>query len=238
VKARVASGIGLALAYVVVWGGTAWQLNRPLPWFDGLLPPAAYNWINPPPEMRKTNLPPSSGQAAIGQRDSVFEPGFISTDDGQASLSFVPGTFPPHSADREIRFTITPLGSASGLPADLTVRSNFYRFTASYSPSGAPVMPPLSQAPLVTLRYAQHNAQASIYVSATGQAPWKRLDCAIQAVIQQVVCRTPTLGWFVVANPAVKPTFSLPPWLLIGIAALVLALALGMAVRPSRRSSV
>jgi hypothetical protein len=234
-RGRVASGIGLALAYLVAWGGTAWQLNRPLPWFDGLLPPAAYNWVNPPPEMRKTNLPPATGQATIGQRAGVFEPGFMSTDDGQASLSFVPGTFPPHGDDREIRFTITPLGSAAGFPADLTVRSNFYRIAASYSSSGAAVVPPFTQAPLVTLRYAQHNAQASIYVSATGQAPWQRLDCAIQAVIQNVICRTPKLGWFVVAHPAIKPTFSLPPWLLVGIAALVLLLALGMAVRPARR---
>ena len=46
---KVAIGTLVALAYLAAWTLTQ---PRPLPWFDGLIPPAPYNWVQPPPEVR------------------------------------------------------------------------------------------------------------------------------------------------------------------------------------------
>ncbi len=170
-------------------------------------------------------------------RGGVVEPGFISTDDAQASLSFVPSAFPAHGSDTAIRFAITPQAAAPAFAHDLTARSNFYQITAVYAPSGGSVDPPFTQAPVVTLRYAQHRSDAAIYASPTGKGGWRRLDsCSIQIGVQNVVCITPALGWFVVANPAeAPPAASLPPLLPAALLLLLLISSGGVSLWLLRR---
>jgi len=217
-RRRLAIGGAAVLLYLSGWAVTARLGATPVLWLDGLLPPAPYNWVKPPPELRATNLAPTSGAGTVGMRGGVFEPGFVSTDDGQASLSIVPGTFPAHGSDRDIRISITPEGAAA-FPAQLTPHGNFYRITATYLPSGTLAQPPFTQLPLVTLRYPRHRADETVYVSASGKGPWDRLTCSLQTVIQDLVCRTSTLGWFVVAYPTAAQPFTLPLWVPAAVAA-------------------
>lgn len=223
---KLAAGALLALAYLLVWSMTR---PHPIPWFDGLIPPAPYNWVDPPPEVRATNIPPSAGAGLVAFRGTALEPGFISTDDGQASLSFVSGALPARAGAAEVRFTITPERTPSSFPRDLKARSNFYRVTARYAPVGGSIEATFAQPPLVTLRYGEHRAAASLYTSTSGQGDWQRLSgCSVQTATQNVVCRASSLGWFVVADLAEAPPASLPP--LLAIAAVVLLLAAGGAM--------
>lgn len=224
------AGALVALAYLVAWSLTQ---PRPIPWFDGLIPPSPYNWVDPPPELRATNIPPTAGAGAVAFRGGVLEPGFISTDDGQASLSFVSGALPARTGAAEVRFTITPEKTPSSFPRDLKARSNFYRITGRYAPVGESVEATFAQPPLVTLRYGQHRAAASIYARSSEQGEWQRLtSCSLQAATQNVVCRGFSLGWFVVADPAESGTSQPAPSIpaLLAIAGVVLLLAAGGAM--------
>lgn len=221
------TGVLVALAYLLAW---SLMQPRPIPWFDGLLPPTPYNWVDPPPEVRDTNLKPSGGGGAAAFRNGVLEPGFVSTEDGQASLSFVPGALPMRPGAAEVRFTISPERAPSGFPRSLTPRSNFYRMTGAYAPAGGAVAEVFAQRPLVTLRYGQHRADMSIFTSSNGQGDWQGLpSCSLQTATQNVVCETPGLGWFVVANPAeTAPPPS--PATVLAIAGTVLLLAVAGAM--------
>ncbi len=235
-RRRLATGGAIVLLYLLGWALTTRLWGAPVLWLDGLLPPAPYNWVRPPPDLRATNLPPASGGGTVGMRNGVFEPGFVSTDDGQASLSFVPATFPVHGSDREVRIMITPEGAAPAFPEQLTAHGNFYRIIATYLPSGTLAQPPFAQLPLVTLRYPRHRADETVYVSGSGKEPWDRLTCSLQTVIQDLVCRTSTLGWFVVAYPTAERPFTLSPLVPAAVAAAGLGgLAIVGLLRAKRR---
>ena len=61
-RAGRAAGAVVVVAYVALaaWSGSLSPLSRG-PLLDGIGPPQAYNWVNPPPDLAPQNLPPSPG---------------------------------------------------------------------------------------------------------------------------------------------------------------------------------
>lgn len=126
---------------------------------DGLST-APYRYVNPPPFLRNSNLPPGFASQTIGLHQSNW---FVFTSDAQAALSSSQVAFAHPPAQSGVHITITALHSFPRLPATpiripgtntqspLTLDGNVYGFKATYVPSKQPASP--TKPVLITLEY-------------------------------------------------------------------------------------
>jgi hypothetical protein len=113
---------------------------RPL--YDGLTPPPAYRWVDPPAfpfsdgEQRPTGVTSTvafarSGSAAAG----------IATPDGQVVINLPRGAVRPRRGARAVRVVVTPVDprELAAVPTGLRPNGNAYRIELSYVPGDRPV---------------------------------------------------------------------------------------------------
>jgi len=136
------AGVVLAGLYLLAAVVTPRLSGRPLlPLFDGIQPPQAYAWVNPPPEFAKDNRKPTdvSQDVTLGPEGSVASN--ATTSDGQAIAGLDVGSVPLHLPDTAVRVQLTPVdpGTLGPLPAGLRPEGNAYRVTLTYQPSGQAV---------------------------------------------------------------------------------------------------
>lgn len=136
------AGAGLVVLYALVAMLTPRITGRPSrPLFDGFAPPAAYNWVKPPPGVQDdTSLPADATQdVAIDAGGSVAAN--AATADGQAIAGLDTASVPLHPPDTSVRLHVAPLDAATlgSLPQGLRAEGNAYRVTLTYQPSGQPV---------------------------------------------------------------------------------------------------
>lgn len=181
-----------AVAYVIA----AWLVAPGF--FDGFAPPAPYRWVSPPPEVKSTNQPPTSGRTTISVQSGATQAGHMYTTDQQASVTFPAQSFevPPDSSP--ITLEIKPVASYPD-KGGIVPAGNVYLVTASTR---------LISPVVVTLRYGsqQSGPPDDIFASESATATWKSLGSINSAVPYTVSASTQTLGYFVVGYPPAAPS--------------------------------
>ena len=159
--------------------------------YDGVAPQQAYNWVVPPPQFKSSNKPAEAGATTVKVgRTGLVDPGTAFTGDGQASLSFVPGSFDPPSAGGGLTVQLKPVAEFPS-PGSLHFATNVYLMKAPQ---------PLIKEALITLRYSdQLPAPSDVYFAAEGRSGWTKLGSTGQAAPFNISARTKTLGYFAAA---------------------------------------
>lgn len=227
---RLGWGVVAAAAYVA----TVWMahVDGPMPvrlLFDGPHPLQPYNFVAPPKDLAARNQPPQPGEVVLGllSRGAV-EGGSVTTNDGQASMTFPAQTFAPRPGQK-VRVRITPEDPArlGPPPEDLRIDGNAYTFTAEYQPSGEEAVPETEVTTL--LRYP---VRANVLLRWDGER-WERLKTTAVPATLQVYGNTTELGTFVAAGP---PPPSDTNWLLfVPIGVIGLAAIAGLRARMRQR---
>jgi hypothetical protein len=242
----------VGVAVVAVYVATAWfsgQLSplaqRPL--LDGLVPPAPYRWVDPPPELASTNVEPTPVTTVVklGNRGSATA--IVSTDDAQVTLVLPRGAFGNAPQQQSVRVRIEPLPPDAVEPPEppLRILGNVYRLRGNYVPSGeaAPFESVSARVVLVYPFISTDHWQHAVIVSRDGES-WTAVETNDFRGIQQADGPIDALGYVAVtqtgmrASPAPTADDGVDV-VTIGIVVGLVALAAGAvwAVRPARGSS-
>jgi hypothetical protein len=194
-RTLVAATVGLALAAgyvgtVLVAGAHDVLVRRPL--LDGILTPQPYNWVRPPPALRKDNKPPSSGTFAISIAPRTGSPAkLFTTKDLQASITLAQGAIKPTNGDSSATLTVTPM-APRGFPSPTggaTVAGNVYRFQGVLEPSRT-VLTRFRIPGQVVLAYPAPPTRTGwhhvLLYSPDGRQPWAKIE-GIDSPTQQLV---------------------------------------------------
>lgn len=185
-------GVPLALA-AAAYVAVAWVVQPGF--FDGIAPPAPYRWVSPPPQFQSSNQPPLPGHGTLKvASNGVVDPGTIFTGDGQASISFVPGSFEAPPDRSPISVEIRPTANFPQ-PSGITLVTNVYCFTASAPLSSG------KQA-LITLRLSDQMPTPSTVYGYRDQGPWEDVGSTGSAAAFSISTRTSWLGCFAAGYPS------------------------------------
>ncbi len=180
------AGTVLVLA-VIAYAITAWSVAPGF--YDGIAPPQPYRWVSPPPQFRASNQQPLSGHATVRvATNGLVDPGSVFTQDGQAALSFVPGTFVTPADRSPVAIDIKPQAT---FPDAGSVRlvTNAYCMTST-SPLDA------GKDPLVTLQFSTQVAQPGDVYEYQGDGPWRKIGNTGSAAPYTIAARITALGCF------------------------------------------
>jgi hypothetical protein len=244
--------LAIGIAVVAVYVATAWfsgQLSplarRPL--LDGLVPPAPYRWVDPPPELAPTNVEPTPVTTVVDLGNRGSATAIVSTDDAQVTLVLPRGAFGTAPQQQSVRVRIDPLPPDTVEPPEppLRILGNVYRLRGNYVPSGDPA-PLQTEGVRVVLVYpfiSTDHWQHAVIVSPDGES-WTTVETNDFRGIQQADGPIETLGYVAVVQTGVRvsPAPTAEDGVdvaTIGIVAGLVALAAGAvwAIRPARGSS-
>jgi hypothetical protein len=228
VSRRIAVWGAIAIAaYAAAAAFTAGRLPvRPL--FDGLAPPAAYNWVSPPPG-QQNQASPTGASEKLPLKPAGTDEISVATSDGQATLILPAGAFARHGKDADVRVDIAPLDPAryGSPPQRLAYQGNAYSIKATYEPGNTTAELALGATMLLT-----YPTNATKILRRSGSA-WSQLATTDVAASLQVFARTKQLGVFVPAGPATSNALR---WWTLGIASGIAALlGLTFGLRERRR---
>lgn len=240
----LAIGISVLALYVAAaWfsGQLSPLARRPL--LDGLIPPAPYRWVDPPPELASTNVEPAPATALVelGNQGSVTA--IVSTEDAQVTLVLPRGAFATARQQTDVRVQIEPLAQSAAARPDppLRILGNVYRVSARYVPSDDAA--PLAGGARVVLVYPfipTDHSEHAVVVSADGR-PWTTVETNDFRSIQQADGPIDTLGHIAVART--RRTAPQAPTAEDGVDVATVAIIVGLvalaagvvwAVRPTR----
>ena len=244
-----ALGAGLAIAVVyaltAMWSGHLSPLAR-RPLLDGLAPPTAYRWVQPPPELAATNQKPSTGTFTVELGKDGSKTAVVTTDDAQVTVILPAGSFASAEGQRSVEVTVEPLAGAAAHPDEpLHVVGNVYLLDATYRPSGDEAkLANLATVVLVYPLLANDHGSHSIIWSTTGDR-WKALETDDLPSIQQAGADIRELGYVSVAGQPASPTTgagssgsgSSPATIAIVAGLIVLAVVAAVLRRGSRSAS-
>jgi hypothetical protein len=181
--------------------------RRPL--LDGLIPPIAYRWVDPPRALAAENEPPTEQRFELRLTPVGSETAVFTTDDAQVSLILARRSFPSEPGQRSVDLLVEPLAPSAVEPPELPLRilGNVYRLSAIYQPSGDPA--PLEIEIRVVLSYplilGDHGGHELI-VSRRGRT-WRPVETNDLASILQADGPIEELGYLAVAaTRAPSPT--------------------------------
>jgi hypothetical protein len=175
------------------------------PLLDGIGPPQAYNWVNPPPDLASTNRQPSSGVFHVpldanGSRAEVFV-----TSDNQVTVVVPAKAFDRKAGQIEVTLSVTPVDPAnlSSPGKTLTIFGNAYRLKAAYQPSGDPasLASPLDLVLIYPVTTNLHAATHQLYTTPDGKT-WTKQEGSDSLAQQQAEGPMPLLGDVLVAGEA------------------------------------
>jgi hypothetical protein len=204
----VAGGLYILSAVLVQSAG-----HPVFPLFDGFGPPAPYQWVNPPPEAAANNQPPLPGAGEISL-EGPTQNFFVTTEDGQGSLSGTSDQWERPPRQQAVEVTLTPLDPATLGPAPrgLQFDGNAYEVQASYKPSGDEATLSGNKVQMI-LRYPR---RSSVVLRWDGTA-WQRLTSFVIRPSLQVYAEIEELGTFVAAGPPPRVhRRSILPWIAYG----------------------
>jgi hypothetical protein len=183
------------------------------PLFDGFGPPAAYRWVTPPPEAAATNEPPLPGTGEVSLEEPI-QNFFVTTEDGQASLSGTSDMWARPPKQQAVEVIITPLDpqSLGPAPRGLVFDGNAYEVEASYKQSGGEATLSGDKVQMI-LRYPR---RSSVVLRWDGAA-WQRLTSFVIRPSLQVYAEIQEVGTFVAAGPPPRVhRRSILPWIAYG----------------------
>jgi hypothetical protein len=203
-KWPLAAGVVLAAVYVLAAVTTppVGPLDgRPI--FDGILPPPPYRWVDPPPNLEDTNVPPEGVSASLPFRREKSQAQVVTTPDLQATFFFVQGAFPPEPGQDSVAASIDPLApSELQSPAAWAIQGNVYRVTARYQPGGEPIEQLQQEAELTFLYPVTDGAAGEpTVVRSTDGEGWQPLGTTVIPAQHVTQSRSDALGYFAVALP-------------------------------------
>jgi hypothetical protein len=202
------AGVVIALVYAataVLSGHLSPLARRPL--LDGLAPPTAYRWVEPPPELAATNQEPTRGRFDVKLGKTGSETSVFTTGDAQVTLIFPEGSFETAEGQRSVKVTVEPLPSSIAHPDEpLTVLGNVYLVEATYRPSGdVAALAGIATVVLVYPLLANDHGSHSMIWSRSGNT-WRALDTDDLPSIQQAGADIDELGYLSVAGQPPSPT--------------------------------
>jgi hypothetical protein len=211
VRARaLAAGLAVVLVYAAtaILSGHLSPLSRG-PLLDGLAPPTAYRWVDPPPELAATNQKPTPGTFTVKLGSDGSKTAVFTTDDAQVTVILPEGSFADAEGQRGVQVTVDPLAGAIAQPDDpLNVVGNVYLVEGTYQPSGdaARLAGPASVVIVYPLLANDHGSHSIIW-SRSGER-WTALDTDDLPSIQQAGADVDELGYLSVAGQPASPTGS------------------------------
>jgi hypothetical protein len=203
------AGIALAIVYgasAVLSGHLSPLARRPL--LDGLAPPTAYRWVEPPPELAATNQEPTPLSLQVALKNNGSETAVATTDDAQVTVILPRGAFGDAEGQRGVEVTVEPVAplSVSAPDAPLHVVGNVYRLSAAYTPSGTrAALQVLSTVVLVYPLLANDHGAHTVIWSHDGKA-WKPIETDDLPSIQQAGGDLTEFGYVAVAGRPASPT--------------------------------
>lgn len=208
------SAVVAGLASVIVYAALAALSGHlsPLargPLLDGIGPPQAYRWVDPPPDLASNNQPPSSGVFHVPLDADGSRPEVFVTSDNQVTVVVPKGAFDSEPGQIEVTLKVDPLDPATlKSPGEhLTIFGNAYRLQATYQPSGdeATVALPLDVILLYPVTPNLHASVHKLYTSPDGKK-WAAQEGSDSLAQQQAEGPMPTLGLVEVAGePGTSP---------------------------------
>jgi len=185
-----AASIYLAAAWMVAPG-----------FYDGIGPTQPYNWVCPPPIAgANSGLQAQSGHLVIKVIDGSSDPNTAFTQDGQFSISFLPGAFQA-TGKTQVTVDITPVSPCPN-PPELHFATNVYLITSDTPLRQATETTTECRPACVTMLYSNLvPAPSFIYRSNSLNGPWKNIGGTEN---QPLVIRADTnqLGYFGAGYPA------------------------------------
>lgn len=202
------AGLLVVLAYTAAaaWSGHLSPLAR-RPLLDGLAPPTAYRWVEPPPELAATNEKPTPGTFGANLGPGGSETAVFTTGDAQVSVILPEGSFARAKGQRSVELTVEPIAPSEVAEADdpLRIIGNVYLLEATYRPSGDEAE--LTGLVTVVLVYPllanDHGAHSMLW--SRGQR-WEVLETDDLPSIQQAGADLDALGYVAVAGEPPTPT--------------------------------
>jgi hypothetical protein len=203
-RRAVAAGLAVALGYLALaaLSGHLSPLARH-PVLDGIGPPVAYRWVDPPPELADANQPPTPGDFTLKLTDRGTRPDVFTTDDAQVTLIPVAGTFPPAPGQDSVHLTVTPLAAtAVKAPAEpLEIVGNALEIRATYEPSGEAIHMFAKSLEVILVYPIPPNVHSTSHtlISSPDGTAWVPSDGTDSLAVQQVEGPVPTLGFLATA---------------------------------------
>jgi hypothetical protein len=180
---------GAATLYLVA----AWSVAPGF--YDGFGPQAPYRWVSPPPQFKDSNQPPQSGQGTARVASTgVVDPGTVFTQDGQASISFVPGAFVTPADRSPVSLTIRPVADFPD-PGGVHLATNVYCISST-----APLAP--GKDVLVTLTFSDQLPAPSDIYEYQGSGPWTKVGSTGAAAPFSISARATSIGCYAGGYPA------------------------------------
>jgi hypothetical protein len=203
------AGIGLFIVYAasVLWSGELSPLAR-RPLLDGLAPPTAYRWVEPPPELAATNKQPTPLSLQVELKNKGSATAVPTSDDAQVTLILPEGAFAAAEGQKSVNVTIEPIGPSTLSPPDapLHIIGNVYALGATYAPSGNKAkLQVLSTVVLVYPLLANDHGAHTVLWSRDGST-WEPLKTDDLPSIQQAGGDLIDLGYVAVAGRPASPT--------------------------------
>ena len=206
-RRRIIAAGAVAVVVYTALAGLSGHLS-PLargPLLDGIGPPQAYRWANPPPDLASTNQQPSSGVFHVPLDANGSRPEVFVTSDNQVTVIVPKGAFDLKTGQIEVALSVTPLDPArlSSPGTALTIFGNAYRLKAAYQPSGAAasLASPLDLVLLYPVTPNLHAATHQLYTTPDGKT-WTKQKGSDSRAQQQAEGPMPSLGDVLVAGEA------------------------------------
>ncbi len=164
--------------------------------YDGLAPPAAYRYLDPPDDLADDNEPPAVGSGKIVVTKAGSSPQTISTGDGQLQVVFPKDAFEARKAELTIQIDIVPLVPPQ--PHELgdgsIIDGNAYQVRARYAKSKDAAE--LVDAMTVVIRYPVYG---STVVRRDGD-DWRKVVTQLSEASLQLFASSDNLGTFAAAG--------------------------------------
>jgi hypothetical protein len=208
-RRAVAWGLAAAASWIALAAVSgAWSPLARQPLLDGLIPGAAYRWVEPPPELAAANQPPSDGRFELGFRAGESEADVVFTPDDQVTVVVPQGAVADGTARRlVISLEPTAPSAVAPLPGELEPFGNVVRLEATVEPGG-PVEAfdaPLTAVLVYPATPNLHATQHELMWSPDGET-WSRLDTTDSVAQQQAQAEVEAPGLLVVGGvPSASP---------------------------------
>ena len=173
------------------------------PLLDGIGPPQAYRWVNPPADLAATNQPPATGEFHIPLDPKGSRPEVFVTSDNQVTIVVPSKAFAKQEGQIEVRLSVDPIDPATldSPGTEVTVFGNAYQLTAFYRPSGDPasLALPMDLILLYPVTTNLHAATHQLLTSPDGTA-WQQQEGSDSLAAQQAEGPMPELGYVLVGG--------------------------------------
>jgi hypothetical protein len=195
------------------------------PVLDGLAPPPAYRWVEPPPDLADANKKPFGGIFSLKFTHGRSEAGAFTIRDSQLSMILDPGVLPANGDATTARISITPLGASSVQPpSGYQVDGNVYRIAIAAEPSGEAITSFKAPQRVIVVYPADKSfvkPQHLIALSGNGKT-WSRVKTQDSTVQQQAsgLIRSPGLVAVVTPLKSKSSSSPVPVYAIVGLAVL------------------